>query len=80
MGRQASLKRPIERTLGRAAPLGQPGQGVRITFGHNATDRKVLLAFDVATATLVFDPDDARRFADSIKHYADMADGKKTQA
>jgi hypothetical protein len=69
----------LERKLARPAPLGQPGDGVVITFGHNADERKVLMAFSVATATLVFDPEDARGVGKSLLHYADMADGKKTQ-
>lgn len=77
---QANRKlRPVDRTLAAPAPLGKPGDGVVITFGHNATDRKVLMAFNVATATLVFNPDDARSVGQSLLHYADMADGKKTQ-
>jgi hypothetical protein len=71
---------PVERTLARPAPLGQPGDGCQITFGHNATDRKVLMAFSVATPTLVFNPEDARGVGLALLHYADMAEGKKTQA
>lgn len=70
----------IERTLAMPAPLGQAGQGCQITFGHNVAQRKVLMAFSVATATLIFDPADARSVGESLLHYADMADGKKTQA
>jgi hypothetical protein len=70
----------LERTFFRPAPLGQPGDGCQITFGHNATDRKVLMAFSVATPTLVFNPEDARGVGRALLHYADMADGRKTQA
>lgn len=76
MGRSQALKKTLERP----APLGVPGQGCTITFGHNTAERKVLMAFSVATPTLVFTPDDARSVGKSLQHYADMADGKKTQA
>jgi len=79
MRNQANRKTDLDRTLARPASLGQPGDGCQITFGHNATDRKVLMAFSVATPTLVFNPEDARGVGRALLHYADMADGKKTQ-
>jgi len=70
---------PIERTLAAPVPLGRDGDRLSIVFGHNATDRKVLMSFTVATGCVIFDPDDARAVARQLATYADLADGKKTQ-
>lgn len=70
---------PVERTLATPVPLGREGDRLDIVFGHNVTDRKVLMSFTVATGCLIFDPDDARAVARQLQHYADMADGKKAQ-
>jgi len=70
---------PVERTLAAPVPLGREGDKLNIVFGHNAADRKVLMQFSVATGCLIFDPADARSVAIQLAHYADMAEGKKTQ-
>jgi len=71
---------PVERTLKAPARLGQDGEACQIVFGYNADEQKVLLQFSVAAPCLIFSPDDARAVAKQLTHYADMADGKKTQA
>jgi len=60
-------------------PLGQDGQACQIVFGHNREIGKVLMQFSVAASRLIFTPDEARDVASKLQHYADMADGKKTQ-
>lgn len=70
---------PIEQTLAAPVPLGREGDRLDIVFGHNVSERKVLMQFNVATGCLIFDPADARSVAQQLVHYADMADGKKTQ-
>jgi len=61
------------------APPGIEGQTCQIVFGHNVEIRKVLMQFNVAASRLIFSPDEARDVAAKLTHYADMADGKKTQ-
>lgn len=70
---------PVERTLAAPAPLGREGDRLDIVFGHNATDKKVLMQFNVATGCLIFDPADARDVAKQLLLRADLADGTKTQ-
>lgn len=60
-------------------PLGQDGQSCQIIFGHNTDIRKVLMQFSVAASRLIFSPEEARDVAQKLQHYADMAEGKKTQ-
>ena len=61
------------------APIGAEGENCSIVFGHNVDIRKVLMQFSVAAYRLVFTPDEARDVARKLLHYADMAEGKKTQ-
>lgn len=60
-------------------PLGVEGEGCSIIYGHNASIKKVLMQFSVAATRLIFTPEEAREAAAHLRHYADMADGKKTQ-
>jgi hypothetical protein len=60
-------------------PPGADGQACQIVFGHNAQIAKVLMQFSVAATRLIFSPEEARDVAAKLAHYADMAEGKKTQ-
>jgi hypothetical protein len=60
-----------------ALPVGKEGDPLEIVFGHNAEIRKVLVQFGATVGSLVFSPEDARDVANKLRHYADMADGKK---
>jgi len=53
--------------------------GCQIVFGHNASIRKVLMQFSVSADQFIFTPEEARDVAAKLQHYADMADGTKTQ-
>jgi hypothetical protein len=60
-------------------PQVPPGTGCAIVFGHNATIHKVMMQFSVSADQFVFSPEEARAVAKNLLHYADMADGTKTQ-
>lgn len=59
-------------------PTGADNQTCTIIYGHNVSVRKVLVRFNVATAELIFSPEEAEDMAARLQHYAKAARGEKT--
>jgi len=80
---RSSKLRTAKSTLGPPVPFpvpqALPGTGCQIVFGHNVSIRKVLMQCSVSADQFIFTPEEARDVAAKLQHYADMADGTKTQ-
>jgi hypothetical protein len=57
------------------APVGKPGDGCEIVFGHNAAIGKVLMQFSATCDRLILDPDAAEHVASQLMVNAAQARG-----